>query len=122
VSEENVAKVRASYEAFRVDLLHPDIEWHLREDLPDSGVYRGHEGAAAVVSEWTAAFEDLRIDVEEQIDVGDRVISVVWLRGRMRDSGQTIEMQEVHVCRVKDGRIIEIREYRTKAEALGLEE
>jgi ketosteroid isomerase-like protein len=78
----------------------------------------GSPGPTAIVSEWTAAFEDLRIDVEEQIDVGDRVVSIVWLRGRMRDSEQTIEMQEVHVSRLKDGRIIEIREYRTKAEAL----
>jgi ketosteroid isomerase-like protein len=125
VSQENVEIVRAVYGRSDLELLHPDIEWHTRADLPDSGVHRGHDGVAAHTSQWTAAFNDFEIDVGEQIDAGDVVVSVVCLRGRLRGSDQAVEMQVVHVSRVQDGLVIEVHEYRTKDEALkaaGLEQ
>jgi ketosteroid isomerase-like protein len=80
VSQENVERVRRAYEfvnrehAPDLDLLHPDIQWHTRADLPDSATYRGHDAVAALMAEWFGgAFDDLRVDVEELIDAGDRV-------------------------------------------------
>jgi ketosteroid isomerase-like protein len=124
MSQENVARVRASYEF--VDrkhepdfaLLHTDIRWHTRADLPDAAVHRGHEGAAALLAEWFAAFDDLGVDVVELIDAGDRVVAVLRLHGRLRESNQTVDMSETHVLTMRDGKATEIHEYRSKAEAL----
>jgi ketosteroid isomerase-like protein len=54
-----------------LDAFHPDIDWHTRDDLPDSGTYRGHDGVARRFSEWAEAFANLRVHPEELIDAGD---------------------------------------------------
>lgn len=124
MSQESVEIVRAGYRSFNrtyevdVDTFHPSIEWHTRDDLPDSGTHRGHAGVAQLFSSWVEAFEDLRVDPEELIDADDFVVAVVRLRGHIRGSGQEVEMEETHVWRHLDGKAIEVREYQTKAEAL----
>jgi uncharacterized protein len=124
MSQENVEIVRARYQWFNrthelnVDTVHPSIEWHTRTDLPDSGTHRGYAGVAQLFSSWVEAFEDLRVDPEEFIGTDDFVVAVVRLRGRVRGSGQGVEMEEAHVWRQLDGKAIEVREYQSKAEAL----
>jgi uncharacterized protein len=124
MSQENVEIVRAAYQLFNrtheldVDAFHPSIEWHTRDDLPDSGTHRGYAGVAQLFSSWVEAFEDLRVDPEELIDADDFVVAVVRLRGCVRGSGQDVEMEETHVWRHVDGKATEVREYQTKAEAL----
>jgi hypothetical protein len=124
MSQESVEIVRAGYQWFNrtheldVDAVHPSIEWQTRDDLPDSGTHRGYAGVAQLFSSWVEAFEDLRVDPEELIDADDFVVAVVRLRGRVRGSGQTVEMEETHVWRHLDGKATEVREYQTKAEAL----
>ena len=124
-------RVRASYEFVDrehkpdFDLAHPDIRWHTRADLPDSATYHGYDGVATLLAEWFGAFEDLHVDVEELIDAGDRVIAVLRLHGRAGGSAHEVDMSETHVLTMRDGKVTEIHEYVTKAEALkvvGLEE
>ena len=132
MSQENVDRVRESY-AFvdrerepDFDLLHPDIRWHTRADLPDTATHRGHDGVATLMAEWFGgAFDDVHVDVEELIDAGDRVVVVLRLRGRVTGSAHEVDMFETHVLTMRDGKVTEIHEYQTKAEALkavGLEE
>jgi ketosteroid isomerase-like protein len=126
VSEENVERVRESYEFVErehkpdFDLLHPDILWHTREDLPDTTTHRGHDGAATLLAEWYGAFDDLHVDVEDLIDAGDRVVVVLRLHGRAGGSTHEVDMSETHVVTVSDGKVTEIHEYPTKAEALNV--
>jgi len=131
MSEENVERVREGYKFVdrehepNLDLLHPDVRWHTRADLPDTATHRGHDGAATLMAGWFGAFDDLRVDVEELIDVGDRVVAVLRLHGRARGSAREVEMSETHVLTMRDGKVTEIHEYPTKAEALrvaGLDE
>jgi len=131
MSAENVERVRKSYEFVDrehepdVDLAHPDIRWHTRADLPDSATYHGHDGVATLLGEWFGAFEDLHVSVEELIDAGDRVVAVLRLHGRARGSAHEVDMSEAHVLTMRDGKVTELHEYPTKAEALkavGLEE
>jgi uncharacterized protein len=124
MSRSDAERIRAAYETFNQsgepdrDLLDPAVEWHTAHDLPDSGTYRGVEGVARLFSDWVGAFEDFRGEVEEVIDAGDRVIVVVRLRGRVRGSSEEVDLAETHVWRLVNGRAVEVREYRTKAEAL----
>ena len=125
MSEENAEIVRAGYEAFNrtqqpvPETLHPDVEWHTAEDLPDSGTHRGVDGIAKLFSEWAASFENFQADIDEIIDGGDELVVVVArLHGRLRGSSEEVVLPETHVWKLRDGRAFEIREYRTKAEAL----
>jgi ketosteroid isomerase-like protein len=131
MSEENVERVREGYQFVdrehqpEFDLLHPDIQWHTRADLPDAATHRGHDGARMLMAEWFGAFDDLRVDVEELIDAGDRVVVVLRLHGRVRGSAHEVDMSETHVLTMRDGKVTEVHEYPTKAEALkvvGLDE
>jgi ketosteroid isomerase-like protein len=131
MSEENVERVRESYELVDrehepdFDLLDPDVRWHTRADLPDTATHRGHDGAAALMAEWFGAFDDLHVDVEELIAAGDRVVAVVRLHGRVKGSAHEVDMSETHVLTMRDGKVTEVHEYATKAEALkvvGLDE
>ncbi len=127
MSRENVERFRQSIEIVNrthgpdVDFMDADFEWHTRADLPDPAVYRGPGGAARLMAEWNAAFDDLRVDIEELIDAGDRVVAVLRLRGRLRDSGDEVEMAETHVMTIRDGKATLLREYATKQEALQAE-
>jgi ketosteroid isomerase-like protein len=131
MSGANVERVRESFEFVDrehkpdFDLLHPDIRWHTRADLPDTATYRGHDGVTTLMADWFGAFDDLRVDVEELIDAGDRVVVVLRLHGRARGSAHEVEMCETHVLTMRDGQVTEVHEYLTKAEALkvvGLDE
>jgi hypothetical protein len=101
------------------DLLHPDIRWRTRADLPDSATYSGHDEVATLLAEWFGgAFDDVRIEVEDLLDAGDRVVAVLRLHGRVRGSTREVAMSEAHVLTMRNGMATEIHEYATKAEAL----
>jgi uncharacterized protein len=100
------------------DALHPDVEWRTRADLPDSDTYRGHEGVAKLGSDWIGAFDDLQVEVEELIDAGERVVALLRLRGRVKGSGQEVDMPETHVYKMFNGKVIEVDEFVTKTAAM----
>src|SRR5438552_634484 len=85
MSLENVERIRRGYEAFnRGDLasaakdFDPNIEWRIPFQLPDSPpdeTYRGPEDVIRFWQTWRSAFDDFRIELEEIIDAGDKVIA-----------------------------------------------
>lgn len=117
MSQANVELVRGSFGESGgtgqgvLRILDPEIEWHTRADLPDSGVHRGHEGVAALFQGWLGSFDDF-------IDRGDYVVVSMVLRGRIRGSEQEVAMPESWVFRLRDGLAVEVHEYQTLDEAL----
>lgn len=124
MSQENVAIIRRSFQEHAQTgqlgfaHMHPEIEWHTRADLPDSGVHRGHAGVSALVQGWMESFEDLRAEAQDYIDRGDYVVVPVVLRARVRGSDQNIAMTEIWVHKLHQGKLLEVREYLTLDEAL----
>jgi ketosteroid isomerase-like protein len=126
MSQENVELAREAIDRFNrgdddatLDALYdPNAVWHSRTDEPDTGIYQGRESIRELWRMWRGMFEDFRAEVEEYIDAGDHVISPGWLCGRGRDSGVEVREPYTWVGRWRDGKLVEIREYRTKAEAL----
>ncbi len=98
--------------------MHPAVVWDTAGDLLDYGTHRGHEVVARLFSEWVEAFDDFRADVGEVNDAGESVVVVVRLRGRLRASSEAVELPETYVWKLVDGMAVEVREYRTKADAL----
>ena len=125
MSHENMELVRAvnewgnrKRELDLADVLDPDFEWHTRVDLPDAGSRKGHEGIVRLRAEWTEAFEDFHVELDELIDAGDHVISVSRLCGRPRDGSQELDLHETQVWKLRDGKAVEVRAYLTRADAL----
>jgi ketosteroid isomerase-like protein len=120
MSEENVEVVRVAFERFRspefFDLFAPDIEWTVRRDLPDAGVYHGHDGMREVIARFDEVLDDIWIEPVELIAV-DKEQVVVPLRwgGRGKGSGVDFEeRRETWLFTVRDGRIARIREFATR--------
>ena len=123
MSQENVERMELFYERLNEGgiaavptLLDPNVEWWTRADNPDTAVVKGHDGVSALWAEITDVLEELRVEPTEIIDAGEYV--VVSLHQVARTRGVRIEQHEVHVIRLRDGSVIEIREYHEKDEAL----
>jgi ketosteroid isomerase-like protein len=97
MSQENVERIRRGYEAFnRGDFadaardFDANFEWRIPFQLPDSPpdeTYRGPEEVIRFWQTWAAYFDDFRMELEEIIDLGDKVIVIGGLRGRGAESG-----------------------------------
>jgi ketosteroid isomerase-like protein len=124
MSQENVSLIQRVYEEYGRTgdvvrwALAWDVEWHTAADLPDTDVHRGIESVAAFVRDWPSAFEDFGAEVEEFIDIGDCVVVPLVLRGRVRGTDEAVAMRETHVWKLREAKVIEVREYRTREQAL----
>ena len=125
MSQENVQVTRDGYDAFNrgdieaiVATLDPSIEWLPAADEPITQPYRGHDGYRTLVAEIQEYVPDLQAEIEEVFAVADRVVTCLRFWGRGRDSGAPVEIRETHIARLRDRKIIEVREYRDKAQAL----
>jgi ketosteroid isomerase-like protein len=125
MSEENVEIVRQILEAFGPDLdrvakfWDPEIDWRAIEGAPDDiGVFKGHEAMRRYLGEWLEIFDPVRIEPEELIDAGERVVAV--LRVVVRPKGSDAEMDIRYACvyTVRNGLVVRGREYATREEAL----
>jgi uncharacterized protein len=126
MSRENVDLTREAFERFNrgdndailEDLFDPTAVWHVRADEPDAGAHRGHDSIRAMWGTWEEVFAEFRAEAEEYIEAGDSVVAPGWLSGRGRDSGLTVREPYTWVFTWRDDKVMEVREYRTKAEAL----
>jgi ketosteroid isomerase-like protein len=125
MSQQNVEIVQRQNRAFnRGDLeevfalADPDFAWWDRADDPGAGVHRGRAGVMEMFAEVSQSIADLRIEAEAFIDAGDCVVVPVRVVGRGGASGVPFEEHEVQVFRLRDGKIVELREYRELDEAL----
>ena len=125
MSNDNVEIVRRMWAAWTgedmstwLEFFHPQIEWHTRDDEPDAGVYRGRSGIEELMEFWSENFDDLGVDAEEFVADGEHVIVPGRVYGRGRSSGVAVELPYTFLYTVRDGRIMEVREFRSKAQAL----
>jgi ketosteroid isomerase-like protein len=86
-------------------MLHPDVELHQWEAIPDTeSVSRGREGFVASITNWLRGFEPgFQFTPVAIREVGERVLMEIHLRGRGRGSGVEIEQTLFHVWEVRDG-------------------
>jgi ketosteroid isomerase-like protein len=127
MSQENVDVVRQGWDAwFRGDLpglfstLDPEVVWdtsHFR-DWPESAYY-GREGVERFLTEWVEVWDEYEVGVEEVVVALDgRVVSVLWHRGKGRDSGAPMYMEMAQVATLRDGKITRLENWDDRAAAL----
>jgi ketosteroid isomerase-like protein len=127
MSQENVEIARRAavtwndgdLEAFWA-LYHPDVEWDARNysGWPEEPVYRGKEAVRKLLEEWRAIFSDYEFGVDRYVDLGERVLSICWQRGRGTGSGTPVLMEFAQVITVRDGLIVRNENYSDREEAL----
>ena len=132
MSQENVDGVLRGYEALnRGDLdaavagLAPDCELVLPPILPEAAAsYQGREGLRRFWEAWRESFEGFRMEVEEVIDAGDRVLVMAAACGTGADSGADVRTPSFAIIwTIEGGQAVHMHALPTRAEgveALGL--
>jgi ketosteroid isomerase-like protein len=123
MSQENVEVVRAAFERFtatgepQLDSMDADVEIY-DHDLPDAGVYRGHEGFLNWLADWSEPWSEFSMKSERWIDAGDQVLVVLRMTAKGKGSGVEVNRRDAMVYTVRDGKTVRLDYYNNEAEAL----
>jgi ketosteroid isomerase-like protein len=126
MSAENVDIIRRGYEEFIAtgapteDIMAPDFVWDMStfRGWPERKTYEGVEGMREFVTDWTAAWEDWRLEVEDLLDAGDEVVAIVRQSGRSKTTGLPVDMRFAQLWTLSDGKQTRMRMYADPEEAL----
>jgi ketosteroid isomerase-like protein len=124
MSKENVEIVRRFYDVQDdpdqvLALCDPDIVITNTAISPETAPYTGHDGVAKWAKAAREAVGDFRVEADEIIDVDEnRVVVVGRVCGRGRSSGLTVEVRLSTVFTLRDRKILDVRAYETKSQAL----
>jgi len=78
----------------------------------------GLHGFADAWREWLEPWDSYYVEVEEFIDVGDEVVSLVRVSARTTRDGVAIEHRPAAVWSVREGKVARVRFYLHRPEAL----
>jgi len=127
MSGENVEIVRRAFEAWNrgdpeaaIDVLDPEIEWRLPPNFPDAQAWHGRDAVVQGLTAVAGAWDEFRIDVQELIDAGDRVVALVRFHGRAAITGLDLGGVSVdgQVWTIRDGKAVDVQMYNGKVDAL----
>jgi ketosteroid isomerase-like protein len=132
MSEENVEMIRRGFTAAMEEdwptalgTLHADAEIH-DFDIPDAGLYRGHDGFLAWLKGWGEGWESWRLEDVEFRDGGDdHVIALFRTIAKGGHSGMELERLDAIVYRIEGGKIARLEYFndqRLALEAVGLQD
>jgi uncharacterized protein len=122
---EALDTVRRHYEAFeRKDwdalfaLYDADVELDLsRSGIPDGGIHRGHEGLLEGWSRWRGVWDRYDFELEELIEVGDRVLALIHVHASSKGQGMDAEVHAGDVFTVRNGRIVHFASFLDREDA-----
>jgi ketosteroid isomerase-like protein len=126
MSQEDVEVVRRGVAALAegdweavLETWHPQIEWDFEREAVISGLYRGREAVRAALLSFITEWDDFGVEIEDVLAAEDRrVVICVRLTGRARLSGVPLDFREAMICTVEGGRVVHVKEYHDRAEAL----
>jgi uncharacterized protein len=105
-------RLRNAYAAFNSggdfdwSLIDPSIEHDQTKGLFLDGVFYGPEGVRAAIEEVQSDWDDLSYELVEVVQLGDRVLVLLRMTARVRDSEAELDAQVAHVWEFRDGRAV----------------
>jgi uncharacterized protein len=133
MSQKNVEVVRDQFEAtnkgdFARAMTHyaDDVSLVVHGGFLEVGAFEGREEVGRWFGDWFRSFKrGYHFDLEETTDLGDAVLVVASHGGQGRASGVEVRGRAAYIYRLRDGKIVQVEMYPSRAEALeaaGLEE
>jgi len=125
VANESFAIVERAHEALNsgdidtlVGLCDQDFRLDMSDRIFNPAVYRGHDGIRQFYAEVRDVW-DVYVWVPEQlVEAGSDVVALLRTSGRGRESGAEVERDTAMVWSVRGGRLMALRFYRNREEAL----
>jgi ketosteroid isomerase-like protein len=99
-------------------LIDPHVEVRDRPEAPDPQTYHGHEGVRAAVQSTFDTFDLVEFEPERFVEVGDRVVIVIRMRGTGKESGVPVEDRIAHHWTLRKGRAWRLQVYSDPDEAI----
>jgi ketosteroid isomerase-like protein len=126
MSEQNMELVRRAYAHTQAtgqayaEGFAPEFVWDMSkyEGWPEQQRYEGVDGAQRFIDDWTGAWDDWRLEIQEIYDAGDKVVVVVHQRGRGRATGMAVDMVFAQTWTIRDGRLTRMDMYSDPSDAL----
>jgi ketosteroid isomerase-like protein len=126
MSQENVeiassamaALTRDGVEGF-LNYCDPEVEWITPPDWLEERVFSGHDGVRQAIALFNGQIDDFHVNLERVVDVDDdRVVVLLYQRGRIKGSGHTLEQPLGVATQFRDGRATRFEVYFSWKEAL----
>ena len=101
--------------------LDEEIEW--RPVIPmllggEATVYRGHDDVRRMFGEIRDAFPEIRIELSDVRDLGDRILGIGHMETRGKASGVVTDTPWGFVAHLRDGKLLRVQTYLDPEEAL----
>lgn len=125
MSQENVELVKRGFMATlaedwatALDTLDADVEVH-DFDLPDAGVYHGHDGFLAWLKGWGEGWDSWRLEgIEFRAAGEDQVIALFRMIAKGGHSGMELERDDAITYLVRGGKIVRTEYFNDRKRAL----
>jgi ketosteroid isomerase-like protein len=126
LSRENVAVIRRGYEEFAAgrladyveELAHPQFELDMSGWGPATYSYRGPGGLRNFLEALDRLWERFDIEPERFVSAGARVVVVIQVDARARDSGVEVRARYANTWTFRDGKVIRAEWIEDPVEAL----
>jgi ketosteroid isomerase-like protein len=105
-------------------IAHPEFERHSTgpygaiATLDMEAHSRGHEGYLRFMERWLESWEEFRLEPQEVIDFGDRVLVLVQRTGRGRHSGLSLDQPSADLFTLEGGWVVRYDDYWAREDAL----
>lgn len=99
-------------------LFHPDFEYVVAGLPGGEEIATGIDGVRAGFLDWMTPWATYRSEVEEAIDLGDRVLLLVRNFGRLKGSTEEVTITSANIWTVRDSKIARAEFFTTRDDAL----
>jgi len=104
-------------DAPELELFDPDVVIEEVAEYPDASVHRGHDAMRRWLMSWLDAYDEIWIEPQEFVPVGDHVMIATRQRFRSK-AGIELEQDITQVMCFRDGRMTHATGYRDRSSAL----
>jgi ketosteroid isomerase-like protein len=126
MASPNIELLRPIYEEWSrgnwrpsFDVYDPHMEWGWStEFLGLGGVYEDRRDPNPRLQAWLREWENWRAEPEEYVELGDYVVVLGRYHGKGRGSGVEIQQEGAHVFRLRDGKVIRLEIFASRARAI----
>jgi ketosteroid isomerase-like protein len=124
MSHENVEIVRRVIDHYNAtgdfpwELVHPEILYVIDPPAWLAGSYCGHPEVKDLLRRTWDVYDEFRFEIDEFIEAPDAVVGLGAAHVRGALSGATAVQPGAAVCRVRDGRVVALRIFLNREDAL----
>ena len=118
-------KIWAGVSGAAAHLIQHDFECAFVGATPSEASYAGTDGLRALWLDWLAPWAAYRVEVDQAIDLGDRVLLLTHDYGRREGDAEEVVLRGSAIWTFRDGKIARAEFYPIRDEALkaaGLEQ